>query len=438
MPASLALAASPKRCSSSITTRPRRANCQPGHAVRADGDPDLAAADRGAERGRDGADHALDADAGASEAGAEQVQVLAGQHGGRCGDRDLAARQRDGGGGADGDLRLAETDVAADQAVHRAAGSEVFEHGVNGGALVAAQRIGKAAGDLGEPVGGRAKGGGGRCLALGRLFGQVRRGLAQLGLDLVALVPPGLAAQPVERAAALAIAPDAVELVGGDQELDAVGEFERDPVLAVHRAQAGQAADAVLQMHDGLAGAGRFVAEGQRGAGAWAEQRADRQEQEARRAQPDRHVRLEDRDPAGRRVGPALGDRRLQPALLEAAGHALGVGWGGDDDPGVAGVAHGGQHVVDPMRRRDLVVGAVGRADPFGAGGLDLRDRKVKATRLGQVAGATGDPAGLGGGRVGVVDRLADGAQAFRALPDRDRRRRRAGTRRPGPGGAGG
>jgi hypothetical protein len=58
------------------------------------------------------------------------------QQGGGAQHRHLAAAGSGDEGGAQGDLGLAEADIAADQSVHRLAGSHVADHGFDGGHLV--------------------------------------------------------------------------------------------------------------------------------------------------------------------------------------------------------------------------------------------------------------------------------------------------------------
>ena len=83
-----------------------------------------------------------------AEALGEGLGVLARQQRGRHHDRDLLAVHRRGEGGAQRHLGLAEADVAADQPVHRPAGGEIVEHGVDGGVLVVGLLVGKAGAEL--------------------------------------------------------------------------------------------------------------------------------------------------------------------------------------------------------------------------------------------------------------------------------------------------
>ena len=113
----------PKRCSSSMTTRPRflNVNALPSKPVRADHDIHLtrreALGDGGHLAVRAQPRHDLDAHRPVREAVAEGLEVLLGEQGGGGEDRDLAAAGHRQVGGAHRDFGLAEADIAADQAV---------------------------------------------------------------------------------------------------------------------------------------------------------------------------------------------------------------------------------------------------------------------------------------------------------------------------------
>ena len=68
---------------------------------------------------------------------------------------DLLAVHGGDEGGAERHLRLAEADVAADQPVHRAAGDEVVDGGVDRRHLVVGLLVGEAGGELVVEAGGR-------------------------------------------------------------------------------------------------------------------------------------------------------------------------------------------------------------------------------------------------------------------------------------------
>ena len=89
----------------------------------------------------------------AAEALGEGLGVLARQQRGRHHHRHLLAVHRRDEGGAQRHLGLAEADVAADQPVHRPAGGEIVEHGVDRGLLVLGLLVGEAGAELVvEPV----------------------------------------------------------------------------------------------------------------------------------------------------------------------------------------------------------------------------------------------------------------------------------------------
>ena len=139
---SRSLWATPKCCSSSITSRPSAANWMdlassawvPTTMLTVPSVMPLADL-RGFLRGHH-AGELRDAHGQAGEAFGEGAEVLAGEQRGRDNDRNLGARHRGNEGGAQRHLGLAETDIAADQPVHRAAGGKVFQHVGDGAGLV--------------------------------------------------------------------------------------------------------------------------------------------------------------------------------------------------------------------------------------------------------------------------------------------------------------
>ena len=86
----------------------------------------------GDDFGADQAGGLCDVDRRAGKALGEGREVLSGEEGSRHDDGDLLAGNCRDEGGAERDLGLAEPDVAADQPVHRAAGSEIIEHAACG------------------------------------------------------------------------------------------------------------------------------------------------------------------------------------------------------------------------------------------------------------------------------------------------------------------
>ena len=70
--------------------------------------------------------------------------MLAGQQRSRDDDGDLGAGHGGDKGRAQCDLSLAEADIAADQAIHRLAGSQILQHVGDGAGLVLGFGEGKA------------------------------------------------------------------------------------------------------------------------------------------------------------------------------------------------------------------------------------------------------------------------------------------------------
>ena len=140
-----------------------------------------------------GGDHAGDlhhVDRQAGEAGREGFIVLPGQQRGRHHHGHLGAVDGSGKGRAQRDFRLAEADVAADQAVHRVAGFEVFQNRLDRAGLVLRLLVGEAGAEF---VVGAER----RHEFLGGLQGPFGRDLDQPMGDLAdAVLHPGLAALP--------------------------------------------------------------------------------------------------------------------------------------------------------------------------------------------------------------------------------------------------
>ena len=119
------LCATPNRCSSSTTSRPRSRNstsfdssrCVPTMMSTLPAARSASAAACSALRA-EAADH-LDADRKAGESLAQRLLVLKREHGRRREERDLLAVHHRLEGGAHRDLGLAVADVAAEQAIHR-------------------------------------------------------------------------------------------------------------------------------------------------------------------------------------------------------------------------------------------------------------------------------------------------------------------------------
>ena len=121
----VSFACTPKRCSSSTTSKPRSLNSTPSCSSRCvpitQSTSPFFKPSMHLLRflGREEAAEHLDANRVAGEAVGERVAVLRSQQRGRCQHRDLLAVLDRLERSTDGDLGLAEADVAADQPVHR-------------------------------------------------------------------------------------------------------------------------------------------------------------------------------------------------------------------------------------------------------------------------------------------------------------------------------
>ena len=264
---SFSLCATPKCCSSSTTTRPRSLNliALPSSAwvpttmsIVPSARPFLTSVSSAAD---DQPRRLADLHRKAAEALGEGLGVLARQQRGRHHHRHLLAVHRRDEGGAQRHLGLAEADVAADQPVHRPAGGEIVEHRVDRGLLVLGLLVGEAARRTRRraPCADRkprrlAQ------LALGRDLDQLVGDLADAVLQpRLARLPAG-AAEPVELDAGLlgAVARQQLDVLDRQVQLGALGVVDFQAV--VRRAgrldvlQADEAADAVIDMHDEIAG----------------------------------------------------------------------------------------------------------------------------------------------------------------------------------------
>jgi hypothetical protein len=182
--------------------------------------------------------------------------MLAGEQRRRHDDGDLHTVHRGDEGRPQRHLGLAEADVAANKAVHRPAGTKVFAHGMDGIRLVVGLVIREAGRELvvdalrrGEHrrVAHQPRGG-----DLDEAAGHVEQAFLQLGLARL----PGDAAELVEQCirALAAVAREQVDVFDRQEEFRIVriDEFEAGMRRAgrLDGAQADEAADAVLGMHD--------------------------------------------------------------------------------------------------------------------------------------------------------------------------------------------
>ena len=164
-------------------------------------------------------------------------------------------------------------------------------------------------------------------------FGGSRR---DFRFDLGALVSPRLSAHAVERALG-AVAPDAIQLVGGDEQLRAVGEGERDALLgrpvSLDIFQAGEPRCPVLDVDDNVADARRVVPAQlahRRSVALRADQVRGRQDKQVVTPETTRDVERRAGHAARDRVRPVGGGANGKPALLEAARHFRRIAGDGD------------------------------------------------------------------------------------------------------------
>ena len=124
--------------------------------------------------------------------------MLARQQRRRHHDGDLLAVHRGDESGAQRDLGLAEADIAANQPVHRPAGGQIVEHGLDGGVLVVGLLVGEAGAEFVVEAGGDGKLRRLAQLPLGRDLDQLAGDLADAVLHPRLARLPGGAAEPVE------------------------------------------------------------------------------------------------------------------------------------------------------------------------------------------------------------------------------------------------
>src|SRR3546814_4668613 len=199
----------------------------------------------------------------------ERVVKLAGEEGGWANGRDLHAGHRGDEGGGQGHLGLAEANVAADEAVHRAAGTQIADDLADGAVLVVGLLIGEAI-DEGGVAGVGLGDSAGTQGALGRRLDELARDLADALLHPRLATLPGFAAQLVERdaVALAAITGEDVDILDRHVELVAARIRKGDTVVRrlLHRdlSQALITPDTVIGVHHEIAGRerGEFTDEG--------------------------------------------------------------------------------------------------------------------------------------------------------------------------------
>jgi hypothetical protein len=157
-------------------------------------------------------------------------------------------------------LGLAEADVAADQPVHRTARGELAQHGVDGGLLVVGLLVREARAEfvIGSVLGGEPRGL--AQLPLGRDLDQLVGDLADAALHARLARLPGAAAEPVEIDVGLlrAVARQKLDVLDRQEQLVAAGIVDFEAIVrragGFDRAQPDETPDAVIDMHDEVAG----------------------------------------------------------------------------------------------------------------------------------------------------------------------------------------
>ena len=196
----------------------------------------------------------------AAQAFAESLEVLAREQRGRHHDRDLLAVHRGDEGGAQRDLGFTEAHIAADEPVHRPAGVEVGEHGGDRGVLVFGLLVGKAGAEFVVEAGGKCKPRRLVQLPLGGDLDQFAGDLADAVLHPRLARLPGRAAEPVQLGAGLvgAIAREQFDILDRQEQFVAAGIVDFETIVrragGFDGAQAGEAADAVIDVDDEIAG----------------------------------------------------------------------------------------------------------------------------------------------------------------------------------------
>ena len=240
----------------------------------ADNDIDRAVGEARLDRLRllvgDEAGEAADIDREAAEAFLELHMMLAREQGGGADEDDLHPRHRRDEGGAQGDFGLAEAHVAADEAIHRLARSQILDHVADRAVLILGFLIGEAidkggvARDIGFGDGGGAQ------RAFGGGLEQFTRDFADALLHLGLAPLPGFAAQLVEAhaIAVRSVAGEDFEIFDRHEQLVATRIAQGDAIMRrLADRNLGQpfiAANAMVHVDDEVAGrqGGEFREEG--------------------------------------------------------------------------------------------------------------------------------------------------------------------------------
>src|SRR5262252_868881 len=190
---------------------------------------------------------------------AEGLEMLACQERGRHHNGDLLAVHRGDEGGAQRDFGLAKADIAANEPIHRAARSKIGQHGGNRRVLILGLLVRKAGGELVINAGADRKLRRLAQLSLGGDLDEFAGDLADAVFHPRLARLPGGAAEPVELGAGLfgAVAREEFDVLDGQEELVAAGIMDFETIVrragGFDGAQAGKAADAVIDMDDEIA-----------------------------------------------------------------------------------------------------------------------------------------------------------------------------------------
>ena len=203
--------------------------------------------------------HVRDLDRQMCEARGEILVMLTREKRRRHDHRHLLAFDRSSEGRAQGNLGLAETDVAADEAVHRPAGSHVVQNCVDRGLLVVGFLIGKAGAKFGILIFWRDELRSRLGLPRGGDLDQTRRHVENaLAHARLALLPSN-ATQSVEFDFCLlrAIARQKLEIFDGQKQLGALGIMQLEAIMrragGLDRLQTGETRDPMIDMDNDVA-----------------------------------------------------------------------------------------------------------------------------------------------------------------------------------------
>ena len=186
--------------------------------------------------------------------------MLAGEQRRRHHDRDLLTVHRGDEGGAQRDFCFSESDIAADEPVHRPAGGEIGEHGGDCGVLVLGLLVRKAGAEFVVETGGQREPRRLAQLPLGGDLDEFAGDFADAVLHPRLARLPGGAAEPVELGAGLlgAVARKQFDILDRQKQFVAAGIMDFETIVrragSLDRAQAGKAADAVIDVDDEIAG----------------------------------------------------------------------------------------------------------------------------------------------------------------------------------------